>query len=196
MISRLRGQVIERDDGRLVVDVQGVGYEVFATETTCRSLPDVVDLQIRLINKEGEWDLYGFPSTFDRSLFDLLRSVSGVGPKVALNLIGSLGPAALASKLAHRDSKALTAVSGVGPKLAQRAVLELAEKAGELSLLHRAAVQMDVTVQTDEVEAALMALGYTKAEARRAAGDAARDLPKGEVEDLVRRALTTLGAAR
>lgn len=196
MISTLRGHVTERGDGWIVLDVHGVGYEVFVTDATARALaapPDTPELQIRLINKEGEWDLFGFLDRFERSLFDLLRSVTGVGPKLALNLIGSLGPAGLVSRLAQRDAKALTQVSGVGPKLGQRMVLELAEKAGELSLLNRAAVQMDAPCG-GEVEAALVALGYTKGEARRAADVAASAAPRASVEDQIKKALAELSS--
>ncbi len=190
MISRLRGTVLERAKGRLVVDVNGVGYEVAVSESVERGAPDSVELFIRLVCRDGEWDLYGFLSSIERDVFDLLRSVSGVGPRTALGLLGALGAGELARAVAHREAKTLTAVPGVGSKLAQRIVLELADKMAEVALLDRALTQASVSSKLDDVEAALLALGYSKPEARRAAITAADSGPTGSVEDMVRKALS------
>ncbi|MEP0765739.1 MAG: Holliday junction branch migration protein RuvA [Fimbriimonadia bacterium] len=191
MITRLRGTVLERSKGRLVVDVNGVGYEVAVSDSVERVAPESVDLFIRLVCHDGEWDLYGFLGPVERDVFDLLRSVSGVGPRTALGLIGSMGAGELAKAVAHREAKALTTAPGVGPKLAQRIVLELADKMGEMALLDRAVSQVSVSSQIDDVEAALVALGYPKAEARRAALSAADGgSHHASVEDLVRKALS------
>ncbi|GMV35834.1 MAG: Holliday junction ATP-dependent DNA helicase RuvA [Fimbriimonadales bacterium] len=190
MITRLRGTVLERNKGRLVVDVNGVGYEVAVSDSVERTAPESVDLFIRLVCRDGEWDLYGFLTPVEREVFDLLRSVSGVGPRTALGLLGAMGAGELAKAIAHRETKALTTVAGVGPKLAQRIALELADKMGEIALIDRAITQLSVATQTDDVEAALVALGYPKAEARRAAVAASDGDPGASVEDLVRKALS------
>lgn len=190
MITRLRGTVLERNKGRLVVDVNGVGYDVAVSDSVERTAPESVDLFIRLVCRDGEWDLYGFLTPVEREVFDLLRSVSGVGPRTALGLLGAMGAGELAKAIAHRETKALTTVAGVGPKLAQRIALELADKMGEIALIDRAITQLSVATLTDDVEAALVALGYPKAEARRAAVAASDGDPGASVEDLVRKALS------
>jgi Holliday junction DNA helicase RuvA len=198
MISRLRGQVTERSEGSIVLDVHGVGYEVFVAQRTLQALPDApetCDLHIRLINRDGEWDLYGFPAQFDRKLFDLVTSVNGVGPRSALGLLDLLGADALATTIAKKDASALTGAVGVGPKLAQRIVLEVSERAAELALEHRAVTQAGVPVgAASDVEAALVSLGYTRSEARRAAQTAIGTAPDAPVEELVRLALASVAA--
>jgi Holliday junction DNA helicase RuvA len=191
MISRLRGNVIENAGGHLVLDVGGVGYEVAVTEATGGGLPpspETTELYIRLINREGAWDLYGFAERSERDLFDLLIGVTGVGPKVALNLIGALGADRVAANIAAQDARALMVVSGVGQKLAQRLVLELAEKVALLAPA-RAVADVATVGRVSDVESALIALGYPRAEARRAAMAAQRDAGGASLEDLVRRAL-------
>jgi Holliday junction DNA helicase RuvA len=193
MIASLRGQVIEIEQGSVVLDVGGVGYEVFVTDATARALPEEqVTLHIRLINREGEWSLYGFQDRFDRRLFDLLVGVNGVGPRHAMSLLGDLGPSVLAVKIAAKEAGALTVVSGIGPKLAQRIVLEISERVAELAIGHKAVVQMETQGRPSDVESALVALGYTKSEARRAAGQAQGDEPEASPEQLVRKALAII----
>jgi holliday junction DNA helicase RuvA len=194
MIARLRGRVIENTGGCIVLDVGGVGYEVSVTAATAADLPvsaETVELYIRLINREGAWDLYGFSERSERALFDLLIGVNGVGPKIALAGIGAMGADRLAGMIGSKDAKALTAVSGIGQKLAQRIVLELSEKMSEFAPA-RAVADVSAPGRMTDVESALIALGYTRTEARNAAIAAQREAGGAPIEDLVRRALAVI----
>ncbi len=130
MIAWLRGEVRARSSAGIVLDVNGVGYEVSCTAHNAAELPadEPVELHIRTIVREDAFLLYGFPTGDDRDAFDLLRSVKGVGPKHALAVLDTLSVAELSSAIALDDTRALTKVSGVGKRLAERLCLELKTK--------------------------------------------------------------------
>ena len=136
MYDFLRGTVVSLDpSGRLALDVNGVGYALRVSEQTRRTIPidgRPVTLHVRLQVKEDDLVLFGFADQGERAAFDLLLSVQGVGPAVALAVLSHLGVAELRRGLTVRDVKAFTAVKGVGTKTAERIVLELADKAERL----------------------------------------------------------------
>jgi Holliday junction DNA helicase RuvA len=156
-----------------------VGYEVVLPESAMFRLPkpgEYLDLRIRQVVREDSITLYGFFDDAERRLFDLLTSVKGCGPKIALSLIGQVGEEAVCGAMLAQDSRVLTRAQGVGPKLAERLILELKEKIAEENLhrkIARAVVSGTATNGvSDELVQALLALGYRKPEAEAAAASA------------------------
>jgi Holliday junction DNA helicase RuvA len=176
MIARLRGRIVGRAGSGLIVDVSGVGYLVHATPSVRRLGDDEVTVEIHTVVREDALQLYGFATSEERELFELLLGVSGVGPKVALAILSGSSPAELRRAIARDDVKRFQAIPGVGLKTAQRVVLEL-----------KAAVA-DATRAGEDLGArdALVELGWSLIDAERALADVDPDLP---LEDQVRAAL-------
>ena len=136
MIGKLKGVVDSYGEDYLILDVQGVGYQVYCTGKTMGTLPrpgEAAALSIETHVRETEIKLYGFSSDLEREWFNLLQSVQGVGAKVALAILDTLAPGDLASAIALQDKAMVARAPGVGPKVAQRIVLELKSKAPALS---------------------------------------------------------------
>jgi Holliday junction DNA helicase RuvA len=187
LISSLEGKLAEKQAGRAVVSVGGVGYEVLVPASTMSKLPAVgraTKLFTRLHVRDDGMILFGFATQDERALFDLLVTVSGVGPKMALSFLSVLSPDALRRAVTSGDVAALTVVPGVGKKVAQRVVLDLKDKLGG-----------DVVViegPLADVREALLGLGLSPQEA----SDAMAALPANgdrPVEDLLREALQHVG---
>jgi Holliday junction DNA helicase RuvA len=178
----------------LIVEVGGVGYRVFAAPAVLASatVGERIKLFTHHVVREDLQALYGFRNPQELGFFGLLLTVTGVGPKVALGIVGSRPVGDLQLAILSDDLAMLTAVPGVGKKLAARVVLELKEKVAA------AGVSAGVTVGgapagESEVMAALLALGYSTGEARQASRDALADLSVGAgLEDRVKAALRTL----
>ena len=128
MISRLRGTVAARTGAGLVIDVGGVGYLVAATPRVNARVGEETTVEIHLVVREDALQMYGFASSDERELFELLLGVTGVGPKVALAIVSGSTPAELRRAIARDDVKRFQAIPGIGLKTAQRVVLELKEK--------------------------------------------------------------------
>jgi len=196
MIGRLRGELIELEGARAVVDCGGVGYEVTLPDAVLMQLGqpgERVDLLTRQIFREDGVTLYGFLEAFQRRLFDLMLTVNGCGPKAALALLGQVGEDAVASAILAGDARVLTRASGVGPKLAERLILELRDKMQEEALqrkLEAAIAPKKKTPPADELVDALLALGYRRNEAEAAAGTARENADN--VQDQIKHALRVL----
>jgi Holliday junction DNA helicase RuvA len=190
VIARVRGEVLERRDGSVVVDVGGLGYLVHVPASTAVPAPGGgVDLHTVLVVREDAQTLYGFATAEERHLFDLLRSATGVGPRLALAVLSALRPAVLRTALADGDLGTLTGVPGIGRKVAERLVLELGDRVTPAEGLVTGQVETDASA---EVRAALAGFGFTAAEVARAL----RELGPAGDEDasvLLRRALRLLG---
>ena len=201
MIGRLTGVVSERGgDGCCVLDVQGVGYEVFVPLRSVPRLPAppaTATLHIHTNVREDVLRLFGFESALDRSAFRVLMGVSGIATKLALAVLGDMDAAELGVAVARGDHKRLTAISGVGKKTAERMLLELKDK---LPLLHAlpssgvAPISSAPPVQgrAAEVAGALTALGFSRAQADHAAGSVVERDDARPIELLVRLALGKL----
>lgn len=181
VIAQLTGTVARTAAPFVVLDVHGVGYRVAVPLSVLEQLPaegQSVTLRTHLMVREDDLSLYGFLEETELQVFELLLTVSGVGPKAALALLSALGGAGLARAVASEDVRSLTRVPGIGAKTAQRLVLELREKLAALGY-ERKVDQIAATGQTkartgnaglvDDVASALVNLGYNRADAQRAA---------------------------
>ena len=170
---------MEANGNLVVVDVNGVGYEVVVPDSVLLQMPppgEAVDLRIRQVIREDAHTLYGFVEPFQRRLFDLLTDVKGCGPKSSLALIGQLGEDAVAGAILAGDARVLARASGVGSRLAERIILELKEKIAEESFLRKVAGAGATKTRppiapADELVDALLALGYKRQEAESAANE-------------------------
>ncbi len=188
MISHLRGQILMRGDDFIVLDVQGVGFHVRVPASTLDMLGDVganAELFTHLHVREDDLSLFGFATQDELSLFEMLLSVSGIGPKASLGILSAAPPHTVRAAIAQNNLDILTGIPGIGKKTAQRLVLELK---GKIEVSEELA---EVSPLDQEVVAALVNLGYSAAEAQRAA----RAVPPSEklVEDRIRWALRYLG---
>lgn len=170
MIAQLTGTLAARYGEAVVLDVNGVGYEVFIPATTV--LPAVgesLQLSTVLYVREDALTLYGFRDRITRDLFTMLISASGIGPKLAIVMLSTLSPEALVAALRARDLDALITVPGIGKKVAERLVLELHEKASSVGSFATLATTTsgvrDPRQPRKDVHEALLALGYSAQEA-------------------------------
>lgn len=190
MIGRLRGDLAEKGVDRALLDVGGVGYEVAVTPATIAGLPSLgqpVVLHTHLHVREDILALYGFATADERDVFQILVGVSGVGPKLALAVLATLGPDDLRHAVVTEDVAALTSVPGIGQRSAQKLLLELRPK------LDLADSPLRSGSALSEVREALEGLGYQSAEI----SEALRGLSSSDaVEDSLRRALQELGRQR
>jgi Holliday junction DNA helicase RuvA len=195
MIARLRGALLEKAPEQVVVDVGGVGYQLFVSLNTFYRLPDVgrsVDLYVHTHVREDALQLYGFLDPAERALFLLLLGVATIGPRVAVAVLSGMETADLEHAIADGDTRRLVAVPGIGKKKAELMVLQLREKV-RLLQQGRAASASAVRPGGDAAEAvsALVNLGYKQHEAERAvaAVEAAGERP---LANLIREALRRL----
>ena len=185
MIGKLKGLVDSYGDDWVIVDVQGVGYQVHCSTKTMTSLPAVGEattLSIETHVRETEIKLFGFQADLEREWFRLLQNVQGVGAKVALAILGTLSPGDIASAIALQDKATVSRAPGVGPKVAQRIVAELKDKApalsgdatGTIGLQQELGAGVAGTAVQDAVSA-LTNLGYSSQQASAAVGAALKE---------------------
>lgn len=173
MISYVKGTVAYIENDCIVVDNNGIGYNIQVSPSTASAV--VMEKEVKIYTymnvKENELSLLGFLTKEELNMFNLLIGVNGVGPKSAVAMLGALSPAQLALAIATEDIKALSVGQGIGKKIAQRIALELKDKVGADTITTGVEIVQKVDVTTGErAEAlsALMALGFTKNEAENA----------------------------
>jgi Holliday junction DNA helicase RuvA len=196
MIARLRGRVLEAYPNRLVVDVQGVGYEVLVPLSTFDRLHAVegleVDLRTHLHIRETSHTLYGFASEEERDVFlMLIERVSGIGPAIAMAVLSGLPVAKFKSCVVADNVAELSRIKGLGKKTAERIVLELKDKVGVTDTWQDAAAGA-VSPSAADAELALIALGYKQVDARKAVRKVLEEHEGAAVDVLVRGALRAL----
>ena len=197
MIAFVHGTLVEAWPTQVLVDVHGVGYEVFVPLSTYEKLPPVgqpVRLLTEFVVREDAHKLYGFLTAAERDTFRLLiHTVSGIGPKIALNVLSGLSVTAFRTAVAQGDVRALARISGVGRKTAERIVVELKDKLGGTVVPLPAAgtaAPPGTDAKWQDAVLALMALGYKGPEAQQRVREVGAALgPQATVEDLVRAAL-------
>ena len=197
MIAYLSGVVREVSETSAVVVAGGVGYEVQCPAGMLARLRagEAAEFSTRFIVREDAQLLFGFPDADHLKLFDLLTSVSGVGPKLALALLSAMPVSALAAGLIGSDVKLLSSVSGVGKKTAERLALELSGKVPEHLAAGAPGEKRAARVQSaaggDAVDA-LLALGFREAQVRAAVAELLATEPEASADTLIRRALGRL----
>lgn len=206
MIGRIQGVLLEVQAPELIIDVQGVGYEVFVPMTTLYQLPPLGQTVVLLTHfsvSENSQTLFGFYSKRDRDLFRTLIKVNGVGPKMALGILSGLDAGQLVACVMQNNLAALVKVPGVGKKTAERLVIELRDKLKDWDVESTLAMPVSSTEASEplqlspndmiaEAESALVALGYKPVEASRVIASVSREHEVNRSEDLIRLALKSL----
>lgn len=190
MYSYIKGTYEGQRENYIVLEASGIGYKIFATSSTAAKMPQI-GMQAKVYTyfnvREDAMELYGFYSEEERDLYEILISVSGVGPKMGISLLSYVSPAEFAAALAAEDTKTLTKAPGVGPKLAKRIILELKDKFKTDSPDIPTETIVSEPSERQEAAQALISLGYSAAEAQRAV-----DGLDGSIEDIVGKALKNL----
>lgn len=197
MIGRIVGTLVEKTPPELLVDVNGVGYEISASMTTIYDLPPIGEKVVLFTHfqvKEDSQTLYGFIDKAERALFRVLIKVNGIGPKMALAVLSSMSSEELIANVQESDVTALTRIPGVGKKTAERLIIELRDKLGQAAktdLFSAPAVLKQVQADPrQEAEAALIALGYKPQEAAKATANIPVD--GASSEDVIKAALKAM----
>lgn len=167
MIALISGKIVHKGISHVIVDVQGVGYRVFIPLTTFYELPDAgqqITLHVHTNVKQDAINLFGFYTDQERDLFQLMISVSGIGPKIAMNILSGISARELLNAISGGHVGKLVHVPGVGKKMAERLILELKEKVLKKMMMDRSP-DMDIKDRTndiimDDVLSALVNLGY------------------------------------
>ncbi len=195
MIARLRGLVVQRSLQSVVLDVGGVGFELAVPLSTSEKVEEgnEAELLTHLHVREDALQLYGFRTAEEKELFLLLIGVSGIGPKIALNLLSAKGVPTLREAIANGDVGVLTSITGVGRKMAERIIVDLREKMGRPRVAQTGApgaAGSPAAERHEEAVLALTSLGFQRQAAEKAVHAAERGLgPEAGVEEIVREAL-------
>jgi len=199
MIAHLTGILFSKSPQSVIVDTAGVGYQIFIPLSTFYQLPDElekVSLHVYTHVREDVIQLFGFQTEREREIFSLLISVSGIGPKLALNILSGIGLDDLLSAIVRADSERIAAVPGVGKKTSQRITLELKEKASYLSegieVPPRERPQIKDKGIFDDALSALINLGYQSRSAKRAIENVLFKDNEIDLETLLKEALRSL----
>ena len=193
MIARLTGRVLSLDSNTLVLDVNGVGYEIEVSSFTANSfeLDNIVTLETHLIVREDAQILFGFKEASEKKLFQMLIKINGVGPRLAVGILSGLGEDQFSLAIRDKDLKILTALPGVGKKTAERLIIELQDKmiferaSGEKN---RSKISSDVL---SDLEGTLLNLGYKPQEVDLAVSRI--KVESADLEVLIKAALKELG---
>jgi Holliday junction DNA helicase RuvA len=203
VIGKLKGLIDAYGEDYVILDVQGVGYQVHCSARTLQALPQAGEaavLSIETYVREDQIKLFGFRSDMEREWFRLLQTVQGVGAKVALAVLSTLPPADLANAIALRDKTAVARTPGVGPKVAERIVSELKDKAPAFASVDPVVAQLAGSIDdrnaprpvTDAISA-LVNLGYGQPQAAAAVASASRSAGEGaETAQLIKLGLKEL----
>jgi Holliday junction DNA helicase RuvA len=205
VIAWLEGVLREKRPDRVIVDVNGVGYELLVSLTTFGALPDVgktIAIHAKTVAREDALLLYGFATLEEREVFELLLKANRIGPRLAQTILSGIEPERVVAGLREGDAKLLTAAPGVGKKMADRMIVELQERAAELTNVAYVPAggparidggEADAGDTHDQALSALLNLGYPKNQAERVVDAAARDAGEGvSLEELIRHALRRL----
>lgn len=195
MIGQVRGRILEKQPPQLIIDVQGIGYEIDAPMSTFYQLPDIgqeITLLTHFIVREDAQHLYGFYTNAERLLFKALLKVNGVGPRLGLTILSSVTPDAFVRCVLDNDTASLVRLPGVGKKTAERLVIEMRDKLADWHQAPTADFAQTASSGTrhqalQDAIAALIALGYKQQEANRVVTKV--DDGHAASEELIRRAL-------
>ena len=197
MYHYLTGKIAEKTPTAVILDVNGIGYEVRVSLSTFSSLPNLgetVKLFTHFVVREDAQLLYGFATEEEREAFRLLISISGIGPKLAITLLSGVTLPELKRAIQEKNVPVLTAISGIGQKTAERVIIELKDKIGKAEVSAGKELIHDASVSDQMVEdsvSALVSLGYTKQKAKEAIQKTLKAMlgKKPSVEEIIRSAL-------
>lgn len=200
MIAHLTGTILSKQPNAVVIDVNGVGYEVTIPVSTFYDLGDVgaqASLRVHTHVREDAIMLFGFRTSREKELFLRLTSVSGIGPKLGITFLSGTSPDDLIAAIRSNDLARLVSIPGVGRKTAERVVIELRDKIGQLALLDSdvssaPSTAVDVDATRDDVVAALVSLGYQKALADKIVARVLEVESDRTIEHVLRQALKLL----
>ena len=195
MIAHLRGRILDKQPNRLVVDVNGIGYDVAVPLSTFYGLGDAgsdIALRIHTHVREDALALYGFATRLEQDLFERLIGVSGIGPKLALAVLSGIEPAELIRAIERGDLPRLTAIPGVGKKTGERIVLELKDRLPRVRGETTAVEVVETSALKDDVLSALVNLGYHRPLAEKAVAAVVKAAPDGGFEHTLKLALREL----
>jgi len=180
MIAYIKGNVILKTEDSLIVNVGGLGYEVFVTASLAAAVQkgELIELHSYLVVREDSLTLFGFETAEQKEFFELLLGVSGIGPRLALSALSTLNPDAIRRAVFHEQAEVFSRIPGVCKKTAQKMLFHLQDRIGQIDDLAPVAAMTDAD---SEVLDALVALGYSIVEAQAALQSIPRDAPK-EVE--------------
>jgi len=199
MIAHLRGSLQSKSPRSLILDVNGVGYEVTVPLTTFYELPDLgsrVSFHIHTHVRENALQLYGFRTPQEKEVFIRLMGVNGIGPRLAINILSGISAGELVATVRQEDVARLTVIPGVGRKTAERIIVELRDKLAGLDITGErdlAAPQQTSTAILDDALSALLNLGYKRAVAQRAIEQACKLLQRNiTLESVLQECLRSL----
>jgi holliday junction DNA helicase RuvA len=194
VIAHLHGRILEKQPNRIVVDVNGVGYDLSVPLSTFYGLGEPgseIALRIHTHVREDALLLYGFATRLEQDLFERLIGISGIGPKVALAVLSGIEPPELVRAIERGDLARLTAIPGVGKKTSERIVLELKDRLPRPTIA-AAGAPSEAPALRDDVLSALINLGYHRPLAERAVEAAVKATPGGDFERTLKQALREL----
>ena len=197
MIAQIRGQLIEKRPGVVIVETQGIGYQVFVSLSTFYDLPEAsqgVRLHTYTHVREDLLQLFGFSTFLEKEIFQILIGVSGIGPKLALNILSGIAPTELVASLQAEDVMRLMAIPGVGRKTAERLVFDLKEKIGKIAVRGETPKEEKKKKDqlVDDVVSALVNLGYRKNQAESVVEQVWRQRPGASLEEILKESLRAL----
>ena len=194
MISYIRGKLVEKTPTYVIVETGGIGFKLEIPLSSFKALEDVgkaVKIRTYLHAREDILQLFGFATEEERELFQLLISVSGIGPRLAQGILSGISVSDFKVAIRNQDISKLTSAPGVGKKTAERLILELKEKIGEAKP-DKSRIQFTMTPAGEEAILALISLGYKRSQAVEAVQKLLQKEPSLLVEDIIRRALQTM----
>ena len=193
MITQLQGRLIEKFPTHVVIDCQGVGYEVHISLHTFGQLGDNENIRLytHLQVREDAHTLFGFFEPMERSIFRLLISISGIGASIARTMLSSMTPNQIQQAIVHEDLAAIKAVKGIGLKTAQRALIELKDKIQNVAGMEEISASRSNTTK-EETLSALEVLGYPRRQAEKVIDNIIQSAPESSVEALIKQALNKL----
>ena len=195
MIARLTGTILDLKTDRIVLDVHGVGYELAIPLGTFSALPPAGEkavLHVHTHVREDALQLFGFATPQEKYVFELMISVSGIGPKVALTVLSGLPLPELVGAIASQNVRLLSTIPGVGKKLAERLGLELKEKLAAFGLSGAAGAASSKTTVVEDAIGALQNLGYKALQAEQAVESAVRSVGAADLNKILSAALKSL----
>jgi Holliday junction DNA helicase RuvA len=194
VIAHLHGRILEKQPNRIVVDVNGVGYDLSVPLSTFYGLGDPgseIALRVHMHVREDALSLYGFATRLEQDLFERLIGISGIGPKVALAVLSGMEPPELVRAIERGDLARLTGIPGIGKKTSERIVLEMKDRLPRAPIA-AAGAPSEISALREDVLSALINLGYHRPLAEKAVEAAASGTPGGDFERTLKQALREL----